>query len=82
MNELLEGPPIVFCKHCSMDQDVFNLPCHHLKEADLFEESMDVYTEEMVLTCLYIIRVLEIRFQHSNKIIRWRFHEVDPKCIS
>lgn len=38
-----------------MDQKTLALLCEHVKDSKLLNESMNVYIEEMIITCLYII---------------------------
>lgn len=57
MDELMKGTPTAFREHCPMDQKTFALLCEHVKDSKLLNESMNVYIEEMITTCLYIIGI-------------------------
>lgn len=81
MAELINGSPTVFPKRLRMDQKTFKLLCSHVKQSILLIESMNVYIEEMIMTCVYIFPIEasnQSRFQREPSCLEVKSIEISP----
>lgn len=79
--ELINGSPTVFPKRLRMDQKTFKLLCSHVKQSILLIESMNVYIEEMIMTCVYIFPIEasnQSRFQREPSCLEVKSIEISP----
>lgn len=74
--ELICGSPTISWKHFFMDQRMFTLLCSNMKDTMLLEESMNVYIEEIIMACVYILAI-----GASNRTYNFDFNTLEKQLV-
>lgn len=71
-----------FLNACEWIKKLFKLLCSHVKQSMLLIESMNVYIEEMIMTCVYIFPIEasnQSRFQREPSCLEVKSIEISPR---